>query len=110
MLRSIDPVNVARFLKECERYEIEIAAKQVEVPTLKVLLYTASVDRTLIKSLFYMGKFDDIAPDVATVKDLTTDHIETYVRSLISRSDTTIVDPTIIESALCVFLQCQLRS
>lgn len=103
MLRTIDPVNVARFLKERERYEIEIAAKQVEVPTLKVLPYTASVDRTLLKSLFYMGKFDDIAPDIATVKDLTTDHIETYVRSLISRSDTTIVDPTIIESALCGF-------
>lgn len=41
VLRSVDPVKVARFLKERERYALQ-------VPTLKVVLYTASIDRTLL--------------------------------------------------------------
>lgn len=103
ILRSVDPIKVVRFLKERERYELEIAAKQAEVPTLKSLPYTASIDRTLLKSLFYMGKFDDIAPEANTAKDLTDEHIQAYVKSLVSRSDTGALDPTIIESALSGF-------
>lgn len=67
--RSIDSVIVARFLKERERYELEVSAKKVEVSTLKVLPYYVSVDRMLQKFLFYMGKFDEIAKDAATVKN-----------------------------------------
>ncbi len=42
LLRSVDPVKVAAFLKESERYEMEILAKQAEVPSLKPAPYTGS--------------------------------------------------------------------
>ncbi len=79
MLRSVDPVQVAKFLKERERYELEIMSKQADVPNLKRLLYTAIVDRTLLKSLFFMGKFDHIAQEAKSVSNLTDDHIKLYV-------------------------------
>ncbi len=34
VLRSVDPIQVAAFLKERERFEMEIAAKQAEIPAL----------------------------------------------------------------------------
>ena len=100
VLRSVDPVKVARFLKERERYELEISAKQAEVPSLKVLPYTASIDRSLLKNLFFMGKFDSIAADASSAKDLTDAHIEMYIKSLVSRPSNADFDPSIIEKAL----------
>lgn len=100
ILRSVDPVKVARFLKECERYELEITAKQSELPTLKVLPYTASIDRSLIKNLFFMGKFDSIADGVTSASDLNDEHIKVYIDSLVSTIDESEMDPTIIEKAI----------
>ena len=88
VLRSVDPVQVVRFLKERERYELEIESKQAEVPSLKVLPFTASVDRSLLKNLFYMGKFDDHAPDAATFSDLTSNQIKAYIDSIVARPTT----------------------
>lgn len=104
ILGGVDPVLVARFLKERERYELEILAKQDEVPTLKMLPYNASIDRTLLKSLFYMGKFDKFAADATSVTDLTDDEIKAYIEFIVARSDTAAFDPSIIESALSGFV------
>lgn len=90
-------------MKEPERYEIEVEFKQTEVPSLKPLVYKASIDRTLLKSLFYIGDFDTLAPDAGSAKDLTKNHIETYIRSIVSRSDDAALDPTIIKSGLSGF-------
>ncbi|CAN8076723.1 unnamed protein product [Agarophyton chilense] len=100
ILRSVDPVEVARFLKERERYELEVTAKQSQVPSLEVLPYKASVDRSLLKSLHYMGKFEKLAPNAQSFKDLTDDVIKTFVESLVKRTESDAFDPTIIESAL----------
>lgn len=67
---------MSHFHKEGERYELEISTKHAAVPTLKTLPYSASVDRSLLKSLFYVWKFDEICPKTAAVKDLTDDDIE----------------------------------
>lgn len=56
ILHSVDPVQVSRFLIAREMYAIEISSKQAEMPSLKELPYTASIDRSLLKSLFYMGE------------------------------------------------------
>ena len=100
VLRSVDPIQVARFLKERERYELEIAAKKTEVPSLKVLPYSASIDRTLLKNLFFMGKFDTIAPTTSTAAELSDEHIKAYVESIVSRSGGTVNNPALIEKAL----------
>lgn len=103
ILRSIEPIKADRFLKEREQYEIEISAKKSEVPSLQTLPYTASIDRTLLKSLFFMRKFDNIAPAANKAKDLDKDSIETYIQYLVSRSYNAPFDPTVIESALKKF-------
>lgn len=103
ILRSVDPVKVAKFLKERERYEIEIRSKQSEVPSLRPLAFTASIDRTLLKSLYYMGEFDTLAPDASSAKELTDDQIKAYIESIVSRSAGVEIDPTIIKSALVGF-------
>lgn len=100
VLRSVDPVEVARFLKERERYELEITAKTFEVPSLKPLLYSASIDRSPLKNLFFMGKFDSIASEVTDVSRLQDSHIRTYIESIVSRSSESPMDPAVIERAL----------
>eukprot|EP00171_Calliarthron_tuberculosum_P001450 IDg1450t1 len=48
VVRSVDPVMIVKFLKECESYELEILSKKADLPTLKALSYSASIDRTLL--------------------------------------------------------------
>lgn len=36
ILRSVDPIQVAKFFKERERYELEVESKQLELPSLQV--------------------------------------------------------------------------
>lgn len=45
-------------------------------------------------------KFASIAPDVNSPKDLTDEHVETFVKSLVTRSDEGSYDYVAIESAL----------
>ena len=96
------PVQVAKFLKERKRYEHEILSKQEDLQTLKALPYTASIDRTVLKSLFFMGKFDNITKVVQSASSLNDEHIKTYVRSLFSPTDKT-VDDVRIEKVLADF-------
>lgn len=51
LLRSLDPIQVVRFMKERERYELEIAAKQIELPSLNSLQYSDSIYHGMLKSL-----------------------------------------------------------
>lgn len=98
VLRSVDPQQVAKFLKERERYELEVEAKQAEVPALTLVPYTASIDRTLLKHLVFMGAFDEIQEN-ATVETLSDVHIKTYIDSLVTTSEDE-VDPSRIREAL----------
>eukprot|EP00171_Calliarthron_tuberculosum_P019612 IDg19612t1 len=85
VLRSVDPTVVVKFLKE-------------------PLPYTASIDRTLLKSLFYMGKFDNIAEEAVTVNDLTDENVQAYINSLVRRSENGFVDHVAIETVLADFV------
>lgn len=98
ILRSVDPSEIAKFLKERERYELEIKSKQAEIPSLKVLPYKASIDHQLLDNLVFMGKFDALAPDTEADK-LTDDHIEKCIKSIIEKEDV-LYDPNVIDKAL----------
>lgn len=74
-MRSVAPIRVARFLKERERHELEITAKQSELPTL-FPPYTANIDRSLLKNLVFKGKFEKIAPNTLSASDLTDENIK----------------------------------
>ncbi|MEM1369510.1 MAG: hypothetical protein AAGG02_16175 [Cyanobacteria bacterium P01_H01_bin.15] len=100
ILKSVDPIDVAAFLKERERDEVEITAKKGELPSLSMLPYSASIDRSLLKSLFFMGKFDTIAPKVTEAKDLSDTHIQMYITSIVSSTTREGVDPSVIDQAL----------
>lgn len=100
VLGSIEPIQVMCFLKERESYELEINAKQEEVPSFRALPCTASIDRALLKTLFFMGKFDDIADGASATKGLTDDRIKSYVDYIVYRSSSAYIDPTVIEEAL----------
>lgn len=93
------PVKV-RFLKEREWYELEIIAKPAQLRSLNILPYTANIDCSLLKSLHYMGKFDKLASGVESFKELTNEHIKTFIESLVKHTDSEAFDPTTIESAL----------
>lgn len=98
VLRSVDPLRVAIFLKERERYELEVESKSLELPSLKPVLLTASIDRSLLRSLIYMGEFEDIAPGV-TAKTITEEQLSKFMFSLVRRSDEGY-DPTVVNNAL----------
>ena len=98
ILRSIDPVEVANFLKERERYEAEVESKRSELPSLKSLPYKASIDRALLKHLLFMQKLDKYAPE-ATIENLTDEQLQAYLTSLVQRAHTGY-EPELIESAI----------
>lgn len=98
VLRSVDPVRVALFLKERERYELEVQAKSVEIPSLKPVALTASIDRSLLRSLIYMGELEGVAPGVSA-KTVTDEQLSDYILSLVRRSDGEY-DPTVLGNAL----------
>ena len=100
ILRSIETTAVARFLKDRERYELEVQAKRVEIPSLQVIPYAASIDRGLLKNLFFLGKFDEIAPAAANTTDLSDSHVQTYIQSIVASDRMKEVIPSVIDNAL----------
>lgn len=83
VFRSEDPLQVANVFKQYERYKLEVSSKQVEMPSLQSTPCTASVDRSLLKHLIFMGNFDDVTLD-ATIGSLTGENIKDYLLSLIN--------------------------
>lgn len=104
VLRSVDPAEVAKFLKQRERYELKIKSKQSEIPSLKVLPNIASIDHELLDNVFFMGTFEQIAPNIE-VNELTDEYIETFIKSIIGKTDV-LYDPAVIDKALKKAFQC----
>ena len=98
ILRSVDPSETAKFLKERERYELEVKYKKSEIPPLMLLPYKASIDHQLLDNLVFMGNFDKIAPDTEADK-LTDEQIEEFIKAIIEKTDV-LYDPMVIEKAL----------
>lgn len=98
VLRSFDPVRVAQLLNKRERYEIEIESKRLEFPSLKPVRPTASIDRSLLRSLIYMGDLETFAFG-ATAKTVTDQQLEMYIKSVSAR-DGSDYEPSVITSAL----------
>lgn len=98
ILRSIDPQQVAKFFKERERYELEVECKQAEIPSLQETPYTASIDRSLLKHLVFMGSFDDVDPNI-TYETVTSENIKDYLKNLVKNTDK-LYDPTRLRDAM----------
>lgn len=78
--RSVDQRRIADFLKERERYELEVEAKRVELPTLLLTPYKANIDHSLLWSDLLFGKLDRFAPNVLNVSELTDYAICSYIK------------------------------
>lgn len=100
VLSSVDPILVTKFLKEWERYVREVHSKQAEVPALKSVPYTASIKVTLLKSLFFIVKCDEISRNMKYYTQLKEEHIETFIKSLINCSCQTTYNPAVIDAFL----------
>lgn len=97
ILMSIDPMNVVYFLRERDRYELEVKLKAAEVPSLKVAPFNVSIDRALLKQLLFMKKIRHVAPR-ATMEKVTSEQIVVYLRSTVCIRN--CVNPDSIEKAL----------
>ena len=51
-LRSVNPVEFDKFLKERELYELEVETKKPEVLSTTVRAFKAGIDRSLLNNLF----------------------------------------------------------
>lgn len=58
---------------------MEISARMSELPSLQISPWRASIDQALLKSLMNMSELDLIAP-TATVKSITEEQVEQYIR------------------------------
>lgn len=103
VLRSVDPVRVTRLLKERKHYELEIESKQAELPSLKSLSYSASIDRSLLKNLFFICKLDDLAPDANSIKNLSNEVIKNFIEAIFKCKDGDTIDPSAIGKPLIEF-------
>lgn len=98
VLKSVEPVQVARFLRARERYELKIDEKSKEVRGLTKASFKVSVDTGLLKRMHFLGKLESFAPNV-TFANLTSNQIEQWARSLFDRPESTF-DPVLIEKTL----------
>lgn len=98
ILRSVDPAEMAKLLKERERYELEVKSKQSEIPSLKVLPYKASTDHQLRNDLVFTRICDELASDTEA-KNLTDGHIEQFAKYIIEKEGV-ICNYTVLEKAL----------
>lgn len=81
-LFSADPVKVAKFLKYREWYELQIALKAHQVPSLNTAPKKASIDSALLKNLVWMRKIEAVALG-DTVESLLSDQVKKYTRTLV---------------------------
>lgn len=72
---------MSKFHEELESKELEVEYKQAEILSLTLVLYMASIDRTLQKHLVSMGAFDNTQEE-GTVKTINEENIEEYIESL----------------------------
>ncbi len=84
ILKSIDPKNVAQFLKDRKRYEDEVYEKEERNSDSVGSIIQFSIEGDLLECLHFLGHFDTLAPDV-DVNDLTSDDIRKYVEGIIER-------------------------
>lgn len=54
---------------------MEVKAKQADVPSLPFVPYTANIGRTMLKNHIYIGKLDDVNPEVK-IDSITDDVLE----------------------------------
>lgn len=97
-VRTVDPIEVARFLRKRERYELEIQEKAAKLPSLKAVEFRASFGRSLLKRLVYIDDLEPFAIGLTT-KNFTEAQLEAYLRSLVSGRDANY-DPSEIGRAL----------
>lgn len=61
-------------------------------PTLRVVPYTALIDRGLLRAALLFSKFKKITLGISDTTTLTSDHKEQYVRSLVTQDDVTEIN------------------
>lgn len=96
ILHSVNPDQVATLLKERERCEIELESKNLQISSLCALPYSAIIDRTVPKNIFFIGKLDNIAENVTNASNLWNEHIKTCMKSPVIRSSPDRINPSII--------------
>lgn len=72
-------MKVSIFIKERERYKLDVAKKQKELPNLTVSPYTASIDHVLLKHMVVLGELYSIEPD-ETVEQLSSDDVKAFIQ------------------------------
>ena len=102
VLRSFDPKKVSVF-KEFAHYKNEEEEKCREVPSMAVAYFKECIELSRLDSMHLLGKFEAIATGT-TVENLTSEHIDQFIRGIVTHDDETEVDPTVIEEALRVIL------
>ena len=100
ILRTLDPADAVRFLRDRELYEAEIKEREAREGTpLKIASYRISVDPIFLRSVHGSGCLDTIAPGVG-VEELTEDHIKDFIKNIATNHQSSEPNSTMIEEAL----------
>lgn len=63
VLKSFDPVKVSTFVKERQRYELEVSEEQYKPSAVTLAPDISCINRNLLKHMAMLGEFDKIAPN-----------------------------------------------
>ena len=99
ILESVDPADAVKFNRDRERYELEIEQKEKDGHPMQPASYRVSVDRQVLKSMFEIGYFDTIAPNVR-LEALTDEHIKKCIDEMANAQSTSEPDSNTINSAI----------
>jgi len=99
ILSSMDPSDMIIFMQKRTAYELQISEKKREIPSLTAASYVVSIEPQLLKSMHFMGEFDEVAPNVA-LEQLTSEQIKSYISKIVSIDNSKEPDSQVIEKAL----------
>lgn len=86
VLRSVDPVAVAKSIWKHEKYELEVRSEQAEAPSGSVVPYVVAIDRSLFGNLIFLGNMDKIAPG-KTLDNVTNSHVNRCIASIVEKGN-----------------------
>lgn len=89
---SMELDSVSFFLKDRERYELEVEQRKTELPILTVARYTSSIDRKLLKHMVSLGEFYEIAPEKSAEKH-SSEEIILFINGIVKKTSSGF-DPT----------------
>lgn len=99
VLRSFDPQQVSKLLKECERYKSKVEERRQKVTSMNVASYKVCIEQCRLDHMKFIGKFHEIASSKSVGIPSSVD-IEKFIRGIVIHEEGVDINWTVTQPAI----------